>query len=159
MCSNIVCLHLRLIPTTITGFSELKKRQKLQEHETLQHQKRLSVSCSPQYISNTVQFVLIYQKDYFFYPQVKIAKVYEKHYHSHARKQSIVSRIIPRDQGGFLLKQGGIKLKQMRGNLLNLYIRNISWWTFLGRILINVRRNKIKKCAWNFQTPVESRAF
>ncbi|XP_020616032.1 nuclear pore complex protein Nup54-like [Orbicella faveolata] len=33
----------RLIPTTITGFSELKKRQKLQEQETLQHQKRLAL--------------------------------------------------------------------------------------------------------------------
>ena len=29
----------------ITGFSELKKRQKLQEQETLQHQKRTAVSC------------------------------------------------------------------------------------------------------------------
>ena len=28
----------------ITGFNELKKRQKLQEQETLQHQKRISVS-------------------------------------------------------------------------------------------------------------------
>lgn len=34
----------RLIPMAITGFSELKKRQKLQEQETLQHHKRLSVS-------------------------------------------------------------------------------------------------------------------
>lgn len=34
----------RLIPVAITGFSELKKREKLQEQETLQHQKRLSVS-------------------------------------------------------------------------------------------------------------------
>jgi len=33
----------RLIPMAITGFSELKKRQKLQEHETLQHQKRISL--------------------------------------------------------------------------------------------------------------------
>lgn len=37
-------ITFRLIPTTITGFSELKKRQKLQEQETLQHQKRLAVS-------------------------------------------------------------------------------------------------------------------
>ncbi|XP_058960768.1 nucleoporin p54 [Pocillopora verrucosa] len=33
----------RLIPVAITGFSELKKREKLQEQETLQHQKRLSL--------------------------------------------------------------------------------------------------------------------
>lgn len=33
----------RLIPMVITGFNELKKRQKLQEQETLQHQKRISL--------------------------------------------------------------------------------------------------------------------
>lgn len=33
----------RLIPVVITGFSELKKRQKLQEQETMQHQKRISL--------------------------------------------------------------------------------------------------------------------
>lgn len=33
----------RLIPMAITGFSELKKRQKLQEQETLQHQRRISL--------------------------------------------------------------------------------------------------------------------
>lgn len=33
----------RLIPMVITGFSELKKRQKLQEQESLQHQKRTAL--------------------------------------------------------------------------------------------------------------------
>ena len=43
----------------ITGFSELKKRQKLQEQETLQHQKRISVSTEPSHgISSTIERIL-----------------------------------------------------------------------------------------------------